>query len=536
MLKDDKNFKVLKECRGNKNNQILLVEHVPTARRMILKLVSIKNLERQLNEVTIHKKLRHEFVIRLLDYDYNDKRIRMLIEHARFGDLFELLPQLPSLGEFNALKIFYKTVKAVEYLHSIGFAHRDIKPENILIGEKLQPKLADFGTTTAFSRIRKTVCGTYEYMAPEIFEQKTQSNKVDIWSLGILLYEMTHLTTPFPKSQLTKIRQIVSENKLKFKADINPNVKRLILSMLQLDPEKRPSCSEILDDVMFARFRSRSSCNPVLVLEPTSNETAFKQSSLKPACSLPDLNAAEFDQQKIDQQLLERKKMNDMKFNLATMQEIQVKQEAKNSTQSSLKFNSPTLQQKNKSTIEENYYSADKANPAMRDLNQTFKKKSKFTEVFNEDVDESQAKDQMICEKAECVQPSMNFAEKNYFNTSEVNRQKKDFPIQEAIGANFSQSEAPNTSVLGLSKNPNANHSNSQKEGFDSIKSFLAKATAKELSDSLENVEYEKLKEIQMLIAREMSKKQQDSRMVLESEVQPKQKQSKGFFQIFGSK
>ena len=75
--------------------------------------------------------------------------------------------------------------------------HRDIKPENILVDEKLQPKLADFGTVGETTELQQTFCGTYEYMAPEVYLRQKQSDKVDVWALGILFYEMTHFKTPF---------------------------------------------------------------------------------------------------------------------------------------------------------------------------------------------------------------------------------------------------------------------------------------------------------------------------------------------------
>ena len=172
MLKEEANFRVLKECNGNRNNKVYVVEHVPTHQRMILKMIKIKDQEKQLEEVRVHKKLNHKFVINFLDYDIKDNYIRVLIEFAKFGDMFELLPKLPTLGEFFVLKIFYQILRAVDYLHSQGLAHRDIKPENILITDKMVPKLADFGTTKDFFTPRITFCGTYEYMAPEIFEKK----------------------------------------------------------------------------------------------------------------------------------------------------------------------------------------------------------------------------------------------------------------------------------------------------------------------------------------------------------------------------
>lgn len=77
--------------------------------------------------------------------------------------------------------------------------HRDLKPENILLDHKLRPKLCDFGWSvpTIKKENRNTFCGTYEYMAPEIYETENYNEKVDIWSLGIMIYELLHGKSPF---------------------------------------------------------------------------------------------------------------------------------------------------------------------------------------------------------------------------------------------------------------------------------------------------------------------------------------------------
>ena len=87
----------------------------------------------------------------------------------------------------------------MKYIHSKGIVHRDIKPENILLDKNTDVKLCDFGWSALQADIWKTFCGTYEYMAPEIFENFTYNYSVDIWSLGILLYELFHGHSPFYK-------------------------------------------------------------------------------------------------------------------------------------------------------------------------------------------------------------------------------------------------------------------------------------------------------------------------------------------------
>ena len=95
--------------------------------------------------------------------------------------------------------IFFHLCRSIEYIHSFGILHRDIKLENILFDDSFNPKLADFGFACLIvpPEQRTTVCGTREYFAPEIYKHQSQNLKLDIWCLGILLYELCHNRTPF---------------------------------------------------------------------------------------------------------------------------------------------------------------------------------------------------------------------------------------------------------------------------------------------------------------------------------------------------
>jgi serine/threonine protein kinase len=111
------------------------------------------------------------------------------------------------LPEKESFKYFIQVTAAVQFLHSIGLAHRDIKPENILLDEDRNVKLCDFGWCVDVSKgERMTFCGTYEYMAPEIVDEKYYDYSIDVWSLGVLLYEMIHGFSPFrPNKKNSKI-------------------------------------------------------------------------------------------------------------------------------------------------------------------------------------------------------------------------------------------------------------------------------------------------------------------------------------------
>ena len=102
------------------------------------------------------------------------------------------------MDEKTAFKYFIHTASAVLFLHENNLVHRDLKPENLLVDENNNVKLCDFGWCVELSMgNRITFCGTYEYMAPEIIKEKPYNQGIDVWSLGILLYELVHCFSPF---------------------------------------------------------------------------------------------------------------------------------------------------------------------------------------------------------------------------------------------------------------------------------------------------------------------------------------------------
>ena len=120
--------------------------------------------------------------------------MNLFLEYAPNGCLFYYIDSWEGLPERLALKFFFQIALAVDFLHSQNLAHWDIKPENIVLDAEFNCKLCDFGWSCKIDHDeqRTTVCGTYEYMSPEIVNQSYHTNKVDIWCLGMLLYEMLH--------------------------------------------------------------------------------------------------------------------------------------------------------------------------------------------------------------------------------------------------------------------------------------------------------------------------------------------------------
>lgn len=251
MIFNDNSFKILKEFTGNKESKVQLVENKKSKQLFVFKEVKIIDLSKQMQEIEIHKRLDHPFIIKLLEFEVNNSNVNLLIEFAKNGDLFSWINRMHVLSEKTIIKFFFESVCAVSYLHSQGIVHSDIKPENILVAKHFSPRLADFGASFFVGKLTHSFCGTLEYMAPEILFAEKQDEKVDIWSLGILLYEMFHGVSPYRGLSSTKIKDKMKSNDIRFKLDLNYKVKNLILKILKINPNERPTADEILSDRLF---------------------------------------------------------------------------------------------------------------------------------------------------------------------------------------------------------------------------------------------------------------------------------------------
>ena len=98
------------------------------------------------------------------------------------------------LPEHLAIRFFYQTVLALKYIHDRGFIHRDLKPENLLFDDDYNILLCDFGWACSVEQnsMKHSICGTFDYMSPEVANMKGHNKQADVWSLGILLFEFIH--------------------------------------------------------------------------------------------------------------------------------------------------------------------------------------------------------------------------------------------------------------------------------------------------------------------------------------------------------
>jgi serine/threonine protein kinase len=198
-------------------------------------------MEKQLQrEIEVQMQTRHPNITRLFGYFHNDKNIYLIVEYAARGCLFLALRDEGRFDGPTAARYICQMCDAIAYCHTKHIIHRDIKPENILIDVNGDLKLADFGWSVhAPVSKRKTIGGTLDYLAPEMVLHKEHDFKVDVWQLGVLLYEFLVGTPPFEASDKDTVYRRIREVDLRFPYFVAPLARDLIRKFLQKDPSRR---------------------------------------------------------------------------------------------------------------------------------------------------------------------------------------------------------------------------------------------------------------------------------------------------------
>lgn len=157
------------------------------------------HVEKQLRrEIEIQQHLRHPHILRLYGYFHDSSRIFLMLEFAGLGELYKHLSKAGRFSERRSARYIDQLSSALIYLHKKHVIHRDIKPENLLLGIDGSLKIGDFGWSVhAPGNRRLTLCGTLDYLPPEMVEKKAHTEKVDYWALGVLTFEFVSGFPPF---------------------------------------------------------------------------------------------------------------------------------------------------------------------------------------------------------------------------------------------------------------------------------------------------------------------------------------------------
>ncbi|CAG8971694.1 hypothetical protein HYALB_00003162 [Hymenoscyphus albidus] len=209
-------------------------------------------------EIEIQSNLRHPNILRLFGHFHDSKRIFLILEFAGKGELYKHLRRENRFPEWKAAQYVAQMAAALKYCHKKHIMHRDIKPENILLGIHGEVKLSDFGWSVhAPSNRRNTLCGTLDYLPPEMLkpgrDKNTYSNKVDLWSLGVLTYEFLVGEAPFEDSPVMTQRKI-ARGEMTVPSFVSAEARDLIKKLLVLDPEKRISLDGVQEHPWIIKY------------------------------------------------------------------------------------------------------------------------------------------------------------------------------------------------------------------------------------------------------------------------------------------
>lgn len=212
-------------------------------------------LESVYKEISIQSKITHENIVKLYSSNETKDDFNLVMEYVPGGNLFKKIHKQKGLTEEDAFKYFIQVCNAIYFLHKNDIIHRDIKPENVLLdSEGNKVKLCDFGWCCEVEiGNRKTFCGTFEYMAPEIIKEEPYNKSIDIWALGVLLYEMLYGYSPFhaqekAEDKTTEILQNILNKKIAFPLDkqISKPCEDLIRRMVEPNINKRINIRDVM--------------------------------------------------------------------------------------------------------------------------------------------------------------------------------------------------------------------------------------------------------------------------------------------------
>ena len=256
-------FQPLKLVGKGSFGKVILVKYFNNEKIYAMKIldkeeiIRRKQIKHTKTERLLLEKLNHPFIAQLQFAFQDAKKLYLVTEFMQGGELFFHIKRRTGFKEVSAKFYMSQIFLAIDYLHKNGYIYRDLKPENILIDKEGNIKLTDFGLSKVIStdgdiNTTNTLCGTLEYIAPEIFQRKPYDKSIDWFSFGVVLYEM--LTGQLPFNIKNEEFDESKYKNIKYPEKMSPEAKELIEKLIEIEPEKRlgyNSSDEIRNSAFF---------------------------------------------------------------------------------------------------------------------------------------------------------------------------------------------------------------------------------------------------------------------------------------------
>ncbi|ENN78439.1 hypothetical protein D910_05338 [Dendroctonus ponderosae] len=211
-------------------------------------IVKQNQKEKMTQEIQIHSRLNHQHIVEFFGFFEDHDNIYIVLELCKRRSMMELYKRRQVITEPETRYYMNQIVSGVHYLHSHRIIHRDLKLGNLFLNDNVQVKIGDFGLAAKIEfdgERKRTLCGTPNYIAPEILSKQGHSFEVDIWSLGCIMYTLMVGRPPFETSSLKETYAKIKKCDYKFTIALSPTAKHMIMIMLQSDPSQRPKISKL---------------------------------------------------------------------------------------------------------------------------------------------------------------------------------------------------------------------------------------------------------------------------------------------------
>ncbi|XP_071956034.1 serine/threonine-protein kinase BRSK2-like isoform X2 [Antedon mediterranea] len=246
-------YKLEKTLGKGQTGLVKLGVHCSTGKKVAVKIVNREKLSESVlmkveREIAIMKLIEHPHVLGLYDVYENKKYLYLVLEHVSGGELFDYLVKKGRLTPKEARKFFRQIISAIDFCHSHSICHRDLKPENLLLDEKNNIRVADFGMASlqVAGTYLETSCGSPHYACPEVIRgEKYDGRRADVWSAGVILYALLVGALPFDDDNLRNLLEKVKKGIFHIPHFVPPECQNLLRGMIKVSPEDRFTMTQV---------------------------------------------------------------------------------------------------------------------------------------------------------------------------------------------------------------------------------------------------------------------------------------------------
>uniref|UniRef100_A0A8C6MCD5 Serine/threonine-protein kinase BRSK2-like n=1 Tax=Nothobranchius furzeri TaxID=105023 RepID=A0A8C6MCD5_NOTFU len=235
-------YRLEKTLGKGQTGLVKLGVHCITGQKVAIKIVNREKLSESVlmkveREIAILKLIEHPHVLKLYDVYENNKYLYLVLEHVSGGELFDYLVKKGRLTPKEARKFFRQIISALDFCHSHSICHRDLKPENLLLDEKSNIRIADFGMASlqVGENLLETSCGSPHYACPEVIRgEKYDGRRADVWSCGVILFALLVGALPFDHDNLRQLLEKVKSGVFHMPHFIPPDCQALLKGMIEM--------------------------------------------------------------------------------------------------------------------------------------------------------------------------------------------------------------------------------------------------------------------------------------------------------------